>query len=102
VPWARDAATSFLPTPEELRQRLAAAGFEAIELRDTSPQGIAWFERIRAAAQAQGSQVDAKAAPPGALHLIFGEDWGALAANMGRNLVERRILVFQVAARRPV
>jgi len=97
VPWAGDAVTSFLPTPDELREFLAAAGFEAAELRDTSPQGIAWVERVRAAAQAQG----AKATPPGALHLIFGEDWRTLAANMGRNLIERRILVFQIAARRP-
>jgi SAM-dependent methyltransferase len=97
VPWARDASTSFVQTPEDLRGYLTDAGFEIAEWRDVSAQGIAWVEKVRAAAQAQGDAV-----PPNALGLIFGDDWRPLAANMARNLTERRIVTYQAIARKPV
>lgn len=96
VPWARDASTSFVQTPDDLRGYLKDAGFEISEWRDVSEQGIAWVEKVRAAAQAQGN-----GAPPNALGLIFGDDWRPLAANMARNLIERRIVTYQVIARKP-
>ncbi len=49
VPWAKDPATSFLVTPEELRGLLEAAGFEIVSLRDTTVEGRQWFQAIRSA-----------------------------------------------------
>lgn len=105
VPWAREAAISHMQTPDALRRHLEQAGFEIAAWRDVSAEGIAWIERQRAAAQAQASQTsghgDQAAAPLTALGLIFGADWRVLGANLARNLNERRILIFEVMARKP-
>lgn len=84
VPWANDAATSFLLTPDETRAKLLAAGFRILAFEDQSADALAQ------------SQARAKA-PPRALgiHVIVGADYPAKAANMVRNLAERRIVLAQ-------
>jgi SAM-dependent methyltransferase len=80
VPWAREAATSFLLTAEVTRTRLEAAGFRVIAWEDTSGPALE-FSRRRAAA----------GPTPLGIHLVMGADWPAMTANTLRNLAEDRI-----------
>lgn len=90
MPWARDAAASFLLTEGQTRAALVAAGLEPAEWRDDSAVAVAWF-----AAAAAG-------APPSGLSLgvVMGPDFPALAGNLGRNLREGRLGVLSAVARR--
>jgi SAM-dependent methyltransferase len=90
VPWAKSAATSVLLTPAATRERLAAAGFQPIWFEDQSEDAVA---QARARAR-RGPQ-------PLGLHIILGADWPQMAANMLRNLEERRIEAVQGVFARP-
>ena len=93
VPWARSAESSFLVTPAALRRLLDQAGFEIIDWRDTTEQGHAFFVRMRERMQRAGP-------PPLGLQLLLGDAFPAMAANLARNLGERRVDAVQVIARR--
>ena len=80
VPWAREATTSFLLTPEVTRRRLEAAGFRVLAWEDTSAPALE-FSRRRAAA----------APSPLGIHVFMGADWPRMTANSLRNLAEDRI-----------
>jgi SAM-dependent methyltransferase len=84
VPWANGPAESFLLTPGETREKIVAAGFRAVAFEDQTADALAQ------------SQARAKA-PPQALGVgvIVGADYPAKAANMVRNLAERRIVLAQ-------
>jgi SAM-dependent methyltransferase len=98
VPWSRGPATSFLVTPDDMRSALEHAGFRVVDWKDSSEAGIAWFaaqRKARAAAQAAGT-------PPPALglHIAMGPDFAGMAANLGRNLSERRVGQMQAVLER--
>ncbi len=94
VPWARDASTSFLVTPQQMREMLVAAGFEILHWLDTTATGRAWFQRV-------GGRLQANGPSPFGLQILFGEDFSAMARNQVRNLEEDRIALVEVIARRP-
>jgi sarcosine/dimethylglycine N-methyltransferase len=83
LPWAREAAYSFLETEERVLGWLEAAGFKLIENHDE--------------ATAFG------APPPGALgpSVVMGPDMPQLSANMKRSVGEGRIKGMIVVAERP-
>lgn len=87
VPWARTQALSFLAPAEEFRAHATAAGLIERAWRDVTADTLEFF-RARAGAVAAGKL------PPLGLHLILGEDFPAMFANMVRNLEERRIAVI--------
>jgi SAM-dependent methyltransferase len=92
VPWARDPGASFLREPEAIRALLGAVGFEELAWADLSAPSLAWFrERVSRAVSAP---------PPLGLHLLLGEDFGAMFVNQVRNLEEERIRVIQAVCRR--
>jgi SAM-dependent methyltransferase len=93
VPWARDTATSFLVRPGALRRLLEAAGFEVVSWRDTTAEAHLWVDSMKA-------QMSAPTPPLNALRLLFGEDAGAMAQNVFRNLLERRIVPTEVICRK--
>jgi SAM-dependent methyltransferase len=98
VPWSRTPETSFLVSPDAMRQALEQAGFTVIDWKDSSEAGIAWFaeqQKARAAARAG----NAPPAPIG-LHVAMGPDFPAMAANLGRNLSERRVGLVQAVLER--
>jgi len=75
VPWAHDASTSFLATPEEYRAALEDAGFTIRNERHRGPYSIEYMERM-AARVAEGG-------PPAlALHLLMGERTPLLMRNV--------------------
>ena len=93
VPWARTADTSFLVTPEELRELLSAAGFAVASWSDTTEAARAWFVQVAEKIRKEGL-------PPLGFHLLVGPEFSAMAQNQRRNLEEGRIVLAQVVARK--
>jgi len=85
TPWAADSAASFLWTPQQTREGLAAAGFEVLRLQSTRAQALAFAARSREAV-ARGEQ------PPHRAVLLVHADIAATAmTNSARALAEDRI-----------
>jgi len=94
VPWANDSSTSFLATPEEMRELLAAAGFEIISEVDSSDESLVWFQQMRARIERDGP-------PPVTFAAFLGDAFGRMAANQVANLAERRIRTVMFTCVRP-
>ena len=85
VPWAADASIDFLVTQEETRRTIEAAGLRELEWTDVTEKSREWFRNMLAARRSGPP-------PPLGLHLLVS-DFPARAANVLRNLEERRITV---------
>ncbi|GAA3835551.1 class I SAM-dependent methyltransferase [Nocardioides panacisoli] len=94
VPWADDPSTSFLATPEEMRELLRTAGFEVLSEVDSSEEGLTWFRQMRDRIQREGP-------PPVTFAAFLGDAFGQMAANQVANLAERRIRTVMYACSRP-
>lgn len=91
VPWARSAATSFLVAAESLQVSLQAAGFSIVECADRTDAAISWIQGL--------TDAPSRDSPPRlALQLVMGPEFPVMAANLGRNLIERRVRLVQVIA----
>src|SRR5258708_892784 len=96
VPWAREPHASYLVTAAAMRSLLEDAGFRVVDWADRTEAGVAWF------AEQQKARVQAPALPPPlGLHVAMGPDFGGMAANLGRNLRERRAGIVQAVLERP-
>jgi sarcosine/dimethylglycine N-methyltransferase len=95
VPWSRGPATSFLLTPASMRVALEQQGFRIAAWSDHSDAAVAWFDQQRKTRPATSPQ------PTLGLHLAMGPDFPAMAANLERNLRERRIGLTQAVVERP-
>lgn len=93
VPWARTPDSSFLVTPEELRDLLEKSGFNVTAWSDTTEAARAWFVSLAEKIRKDGL-------PPLGFHLLLGSDFQVMAQNQRRNLEEGRILLAQVVAKR--
>jgi SAM-dependent methyltransferase len=94
TPWARTAETSFLATPEETRDALAAAGFAIVQARDTAADAAAFTARAREMI-ARGEK------PPfHAVYLIHGDLAREMAANGARDLAAGKIIPIEILCRR--
>lgn len=91
VPWARTAESSFLATPEQLRELLESAGFTVATWSDTTDVARAWFVRLAEKIRKDGLS-------PLGFHVLLGSDFSAMAQNQRRNLEEGRIALAQVIA----
>jgi ubiquinone/menaquinone biosynthesis C-methylase UbiE len=94
VPWANDSSTSFLATPQDMRELLPAAGFEVISEVDSSDESLAWFQQMRARIERDGP-------PPVTFASFLGERFGQMAANQVANLAERRIRTVMFTCAKP-
>jgi ubiquinone/menaquinone biosynthesis C-methylase UbiE len=94
VPWASDPSTSFLATAEDMRELLAAAGFEVVSEVDSSQESLVWFQQMRARIRRDG-------APPVTFATFLGDAFGQMTANQVANLAERRIRTVMFACSRP-
>lgn len=88
VPWADGPAASFLEPAHAFQERLAGAGFGEKVWRDVTAPSLAWFE-------ATIERLEGEGPPPLGLHLLMGEAAPVKLKNVGRNLSESRIRVFQ-------
>lgn len=93
VPWARTPDTSFLVTPDELRDLLGEAGFTVTDWSDTTELARTWFVALAEKIRKEGF-------PPLGFHVLMGADFQAMAQNQGRNLQEGRIVLGQVVAKK--
>jgi ubiquinone/menaquinone biosynthesis C-methylase UbiE len=94
VPWANDSSTSFLATPADMHELLAAAGFEVLSTVDSSDESLAWFQQMRARIEQEGP-------PPVTFAAFLGAAFGQMAANQVVNLAERRIRTVMFTCSRP-
>jgi SAM-dependent methyltransferase len=94
VPWANDSSTSFLATPDDMRELLPAAGFEIISEVDSSDESLVWFQQMHARIQRDGP-------PPVTFAAFLGDAFGQMAANQVANLAERRIRTVMFTCSRP-
>ena len=94
TPWAANAESSFLSTPEATRSGLVAAGFDVVRLHDTLAQTLAFIARARA-------MVDRGEKPPHrAVQLIHGDLAKTAMANTARGLAESRLVPIEVLCRK--
>jgi ubiquinone/menaquinone biosynthesis C-methylase UbiE len=84
VPWARDASTSHLATPEQMRTLLDGAGFSVIAESDSSAASREWFAAMAARIAESGP-------PPVTFAAFLGSDFAEMARNQVANLTEDRI-----------
>ena len=87
VPWAREPGTSFLLTPEAMRNALAQAGFEEVSWFDKTDIAQAWAADMKAKRQ--------KSPAPFGLEVVMGSGFTEMAVNLGRNLLEGRVCIIQ-------
>jgi ubiquinone/menaquinone biosynthesis C-methylase UbiE len=76
VPWAADAATSFLAAPDDYRAALEAAGFAIEGWRDRREFAVEFFAAMRARTAERGGP------PPLGLHVLIGPEAPTRIANM--------------------
>ncbi len=95
VPWARDPAASFVIAAEATRHALEAAGFDVLEWRDATVDGIAWQQAQLMASQSRPDPVRRLGLP-----LIMGPQFPEMAANFGRNFQEGCLRLLQAIVRR--
>lgn len=91
VPWARTPDTSFLVSPDELRQLLRDSGFTVSDWKDTTAVAREWFVKLAERIRREGF-------PALGFHLLMGNDFRAMAQNQGRNLEEGRICLGQIVS----
>ena len=91
VPWARTPDTSFLVSPEELRQLLQDAGFTVSDWKDTTAEARVWFVKL-------AEKISREGFPALGFHLLMGHDFREMAQNQGRNLEEGRISLGQIVS----
>jgi hypothetical protein len=89
-----DPSTSFLATPEDMRDHLAGAGFELVSEVDSSEESLAWFQQMRARIERDGP-------PPVTFAAFLGDRFGQMAANQVTNLAEGRIRTVMFTCVRP-
>ncbi len=90
VPWARDAAISFLSPPDDVHHLLTDIGYQTVHWQDLTDATVAATQSRPAPAE-----------PPPGLHLVLGADFLERARNMGRNLAEHRIALIRAVLTRP-
>lgn len=91
VPWARLPETSFVATPDELRELLHQAGFRIVDWADTTDVARTRFASLTEKIRKEGL-------PPLGFHVLLGADSEDMAQNQLRNLQEGRIVLAQIVA----
>ena len=98
TPWARDARISFVATAQEVEEALRTAGFTIISSGDQSAIVAEWFQQMRkpqSDAQTAGQTPKRLSAPA-----ILGADLGPAVANFGKNVLEDRVRIHQIIAKK--
>lgn len=86
VPWAADAALSFLITSQQLHTLLHDAGFQRILVKDETGKGIAFFNNLF-------NRIEQKGLPALGLHLLMGDTALEKLSNLRKNLIEGNIVL---------
>jgi SAM-dependent methyltransferase len=92
VPWARRPELSFLLTSNQMKATLATAGFTELTWTDKTEEGIAWFNQMRSKQSAGMHALG--------IHVVMGNEFASMAANLGRNFQEGRARIVQTIVQR--
>ncbi len=94
VPWAEDAASSFLAGPEEMQRALEEAGFELLLARNRTRAGAEFMRR--SAERLRDPQALRTASAP----IVMGPRFRDKIGNLARALEDGRLGVYELLARR--
>jgi SAM-dependent methyltransferase len=94
LPWADEAATSFLITRAETEALLSEAGFELIMTVDTGSKYVDGYRNMLAKIEVDGP-------PILGLHVVGGDDIAVRAANSTRSIEEGRTFPIEVVCMKP-
>ena len=94
MPWADDAATSFVETPARYRALLEAAGFRVEAERD-------WSDLVLEAAARMRERLAAEGIPVVGLHLLMGPDGMNRLRKVGECVRDRALAPAQLTAALP-
>jgi len=94
APWAREPSISHLVTREQMQRLLGDAGFEILDVRDSTDESLDWL-------RARSSRAIRAATPPVTSKVLFGDgfDWRRMIQNQLRGLEERRIRTVSFVCR---
>jgi ubiquinone/menaquinone biosynthesis C-methylase UbiE len=84
VPWAREPSINHLVTRDEMEALLTQAGFEILQVNDSTEESHGWFKEMLARMEESGP-------PPVTFQTFMGDDFPEMVRNQDRNLSERRI-----------
>ena len=93
LPWASDAAISFLASPAEMSQMLCAAGFAEVSAADMTLEARAWFTQVQGVGQSAGTLNLAQ---------VIGPQARQMTANFARNLEEGRVKVLRMIVQKRI
>ncbi len=93
TPWAKEPSISFLITEEKLISILTDSGFEKVYLSDISEDAINWYKKLKQERKSGNIPILGP-------HLVFGSAISAMAANMRKNLIEKRVKVIETIWRK--
>lgn len=94
TPWAATSEQSFLATVDEMSAHLQGAGFSIVEIKDQTPQAIAFLDDTFARVKGLGGP------PPLGLHFILGSAFKEILAGVRRSLAEGRLAPTVIHARK--
>jgi ubiquinone/menaquinone biosynthesis C-methylase UbiE len=95
VPWATEAESSSVATPDEYKHALSRAGFMESEERNCRDFAIAFFEKLR-------FDADAAQTPPSlGLHILMGENASMKVQNMIENISQGIVAPVELIAKKP-
>jgi len=86
LPWAADAAISFLITSQQLHTLLTETGFQRIQVTDETEKGIGFFDKLF-------TRMAQKGLPALGLHLLMGDTAQQKLNNLRSNLIEGRVVL---------
>ncbi len=97
LPWASDASSSFLVTPDEMKTELEKGGLRYVRQIDVNEAYLAFLDDVRDRAQRGDppSKVDPQA-------LKEGDDFLSRVQNCGRSAREGRLVEHLIIAERPL
>jgi hypothetical protein len=84
---------SHLITLEETREVIVRSGFSVLVWNDVSEAAADWLSKV-------GAKREPADVPRLGLHLVLGQEFAEMAANLRRNLMERRCGVLQAVFER--
>lgn len=96
VPWARLPEDDHILTSSALCEELGKAGFESVLEIDRTEEARAWLAARQAAASAKNGP------PPLGLHLLVGEDFAKMTANVAQGLLSGAISFTEFHATKPL
>ncbi len=94
VPWATANITSKLATPDQYRQALTNAGFDASKANVRRDFAIEFFKQVKAKTEANSGP------PPIGLHLLMQESTALKLHNMIENIAKNLVAPVEIIARK--